>query len=202
MASLHKQRKPIDPSSASIKQQKKKNQPQQKETSSRPPTLEEMEITPQNIKELGQTALQLEYVLYVHLLCSGHRRGRGLLCERRRSELPLPRRQNHLPLGALQLHVGGLRAQPERDEIPAGGTPVLPGGWGGGDTINQAATPHQASFRLRFQMQIYCYDTNVFPSLDDAVKGGGRIAAVAVFFEVGPAPLSFPPAGAFQNVWT
>lgn len=40
-------------------------------------------------------------------------------------------------------------------------------------------------------MQIYCYDPNVFPSLDDAVKGGGRIAAVAVLFEVGRPPLSF-----------
>lgn len=62
---------------------------------------------------------------YMHLRSSGHRCGRGLLCEWRRSELPLPRRENHLPLGALQCHVGGLRAQPERDEIPAGGTPAV-----------------------------------------------------------------------------
>ena len=34
-------------------------------------------------------------------------------------------------------------------------------------------------------MQIYSYDPAVFPTLDDAVKGGGRIAALAVLFEVG-----------------
>lgn len=58
---------------------------------------------------------------YVHLHSSGHRRGRGLLCERRRPKFPLPRREDHFPLGALQCHVGGLRAQPERDEVPARG---------------------------------------------------------------------------------
>lgn len=44
-------------------------------------------------------------------------------------------------------------------------------------------------------MQIYCYDPNIFPSLDDAVKGGGRIAAMAVLFEVGRPPLGFLTCG-------
>lgn len=34
-------------------------------------------------------------------------------------------------------------------------------------------------------MQIYCYDPDDFQSLDDAIREGGRIAALAVLFEVG-----------------
>lgn len=34
-------------------------------------------------------------------------------------------------------------------------------------------------------MQIYCYDPDDFHSLDDAIREGGRIAALAVLFEVG-----------------
>lgn len=34
------------------------------------------------------------------------------------------------------------------------------------------------------QMQIYCYNPNEFQSLDDAIEKGGRVAALAVLFEV------------------
>lgn len=34
------------------------------------------------------------------------------------------------------------------------------------------------------QMQIYCYEENKFESIDDALRGNGRITALAVLFEV------------------
>lgn len=40
-------------------------------------------------------------------------------------------------------------------------------------------------FVIMAQMQIYCYNPGEFQSLDDAIKGGGRLAALAVLFEVG-----------------
>lgn len=43
---------------------------------------------------------------------------------------------------------------------------------------------HLSSLSL-LQMQIYGHDPDDFPSLDEAIKGGGRIAALAVLFEVG-----------------
>lgn len=60
-----------------------------------------------------------------------------------------------------------------------------------GQFSRASVTRASPTLRLRLQMQIYCYDPNVFPSLDDAMKGGGRIAAVAVLFEVGRPPQSF-----------
>ena len=34
------------------------------------------------------------------------------------------------------------------------------------------------------QMQIYCYEDDLFDSLDHALKEGGRITAIAVLFQV------------------
>lgn len=42
-------------------------------------------------------------------------------------------------------------------------------------------------FSALLQMQIYCYDP-AFLSLEDAVRKGGRMAALAVLFEVGSQP--------------
>ena len=41
-------------------------------------------------------------------------------------------------------------------------------------------------FPALIQMQIYCYDPDDFLSLDDAIREGGRVSALAVLFEVGP----------------
>lgn len=35
------------------------------------------------------------------------------------------------------------------------------------------------------QMQIYCYNSEEFQSLDEAIAKEGRVAALAVLFEVG-----------------
>lgn len=41
-------------------------------------------------------------------------------------------------------------------------------------------------------MQVYCYNSDDFQSLDDAINEGGRIAALAVLFKVGwPVDWSF-----------
>lgn len=61
--------------------------------------------------------------------------------------------------------------------------------------LERAGRELHQPLRLRLQMQIYCYNPSVFLSLDDAVKGGGRIAAMAVLFEVGRPLQSFTPTG-------
>lgn len=41
------------------------------------------------------------------------------------------------------------------------------------------------------QMQIYCYNSNDFQSLDEAIEKEGRVAALAVLLEVG-SPENWP----------
>lgn len=54
-------------------------------------------------------------------------------------------------------------------------------------SIDLLINPSQVSSQpfAFIQMQIYCYNPDDFHSLDDAVREGGRIAALAVLFEVG-----------------
>lgn len=49
------------------------------------------------------------------------------------------------------------------------------------------------------QMQIYCHDPDDFQSLDEAIQSGGRIAALAVLFEVGSGQLAAPPQRRHSN---
>lgn len=56
-----------------------------------------------------------------------------------------------------------------------------------GSSIDLLINPSEVSSQpfAFIQMQIYCYDPDDFHRLDDAVREGGRIAALAVLFEVG-----------------
>ncbi|XP_075907738.1 receptor-type tyrosine-protein phosphatase zeta isoform X1 [Nelusetta ayraudi] len=56
--------------------------------------------------------------------------------------------------------------------------------WGRCNATSEGSEHSLNGMRFPLEMQIYCYDPNVFPSLDDAMKGGGRIAAMAVLFEI------------------
>lgn len=122
-----------------------------------------------------------------NVMFSGHCGGRGLLCERRRPELQVPRWENRLPLGPLQHHRGRFRTQPEREEISAGGR--RPSIFSRLFSVEVKGQLNLLLFSFSLiQMQIYCHDPNDFQSLDEALKSGGRIAALAVLFEVGPQP--------------
>lgn len=93
----------------------------------------------------------------------------------------------------MQRNVRRVWTQPERDEIPSGGTEIHSICLNIHQHVYLSVYPWSLSsanlFLALTQMQIYCYDPDDFQSLDDAIREGGRIAALAVLFEVGrPAP--------------
>lgn len=55
--------------------------------------------------------------------------------------------------------------------------------WGHCNTTSEGSEHSLNGRKYPLEMQIYCYDSDTFTNLDDAVNSGGRIAALAVLFE-------------------
>ncbi|XP_014832059.1 PREDICTED: receptor-type tyrosine-protein phosphatase zeta-like isoform X1 [Poecilia mexicana] len=56
--------------------------------------------------------------------------------------------------------------------------------WGRCNTTSDGSEHSLNGMKYPLEMQIYCYNPNEFQSLDDAMENGGRVAALAVLFEV------------------
>uniref|UniRef100_A0A8C5HAM1 Uncharacterized protein n=1 Tax=Gouania willdenowi TaxID=441366 RepID=A0A8C5HAM1_GOUWI len=56
--------------------------------------------------------------------------------------------------------------------------------WGRCNATSEGSEHSLSGMKYPLEMQIYCYDPDNFPNLDAAVEEGGRVAALAVLFEV------------------
>uniref|UniRef100_A0A3Q3GEN8 Alpha-carbonic anhydrase domain-containing protein n=1 Tax=Labrus bergylta TaxID=56723 RepID=A0A3Q3GEN8_9LABR len=57
--------------------------------------------------------------------------------------------------------------------------------WGRCNATSEGSEHSLNGMKYPLEMQIYSYDPDDFQSLDDAIREGGRVAALAVLFEVG-----------------
>ncbi|XP_069376402.1 receptor-type tyrosine-protein phosphatase zeta isoform X2 [Paralichthys olivaceus] len=56
--------------------------------------------------------------------------------------------------------------------------------WGRCNATSDGSEHSLNGMKYPLEMQIYCYDPDDFLSLDDAIREGGRVAALAVLFEI------------------
>ncbi|XP_047192090.1 receptor-type tyrosine-protein phosphatase zeta isoform X2 [Scophthalmus maximus] len=56
--------------------------------------------------------------------------------------------------------------------------------WGRCNTTSDGSEHSLNGMKYPLEMQIFCYDPDDFKSLDDAIREGGRVSALAVLFEI------------------